>query len=114
MLRRGEGAGVIDAERILALAREPARVGADRGRDADRMVALAGRGSGPYAQTGPVAWSAARCVTQVQGTGVQVPEDAREAAEVCTGCPIRSGCFSTPEASAPARVRVWRKRVDDQ
>jgi hypothetical protein len=114
MLCRGEGAGVIDAERILALAREPARVGVDWGRDAGWMAALAGHRCGLYAPTGPVPWSAARCATRVQGTEVQVPQDAREAAEVCTSCPIRSGCFSVPEASAPARVRAWRKRVDDQ
>ncbi|MGW2877026.1 hypothetical protein ACWDBP_12185 [Streptomyces sp. NPDC001233] len=106
-LVRLEGAEVIDAERILELARQPARVGSGLRRDADRMTALAETGKKHGALARPVAWSAARCTSWARG-------DEHGAAKVCAACPIRQGCLAVPAAGAPARVRAWREHMDEQ
>ncbi|GHE11463.1 hypothetical protein [Streptomyces alanosinicus] len=98
---------MIDAERILELARQPARVGSDRQRDADRMTALAGAGKNHGTLSRPVAWSAARCTSWARSS-------EHAAAGVCAACPIRQDCLTVPAAGAPATVRAWRERMDEQ
>ncbi|MGG2460650.1 hypothetical protein ACO0M4_12665 [Streptomyces sp. RGM 3693] len=96
---------MIDVERILALAQQPARVSPSPERDAARMAALAGVESTPLAL---VAWSAARCAEGAHRATED--QDEEGAARVCATCPIQPDCFSVPEGSAPVVVRAWRER----
>ena len=104
---------MIDVDRILALAAQPARTGPGRGRDADRMAALAGLTGRREASARPVAWSAARCAEHGL-TALEVPDGGRAAGRVCRACPIRKECFAVPVSGAPPQVRAWRKHVDEQ
>ncbi|MBT2674694.1 hypothetical protein J7E95_28570 [Streptomyces sp. ISL-14] len=104
---------MIDVDRILALAAQPARAGSCRGRDADRMAALAGLAGRREAPARPVAWSAALCTEHLGRTGLEAPGD-RAAARVCGACPIRKECFAVPVSGAPPQVRAWRKQVNEQ
>ncbi|WP_411129719.1 hypothetical protein [Streptomyces sp. x-19] len=96
---------MVDVERILALAQQPARVRSSREGDAARLAALAGVESTPVTS---VTWSAARCVEGAHRAARDRQEG--DVAQTCAVCPIQQGCFSTPEASAPAAVRAWRDR----
>lgn len=104
---------MIDVDRILALAAQPARAGSDRGRDADRMAALAGLADRRDALARPVAWSAALCAEHGR-TELEGPGGERAAARVCRACPIRKECFTVPISGAPPQVRAWRKHADEQ
>ncbi|SHM51765.1 hypothetical protein SAMN05216268_111276 [Streptomyces yunnanensis] len=96
---------MVDVERILALAQQPARVRSSRERDAARLAALAGVESMPAT---PVAWSAARCVEGAHRAARD--RQKGDVAQTCAVCPIQQDCFSIPKASAPAAVRAWRDR----
>ncbi|MGX1909260.1 hypothetical protein ACWIID_10390 [Streptomyces phaeochromogenes] len=104
---------MIDVDRILALAAQPARAGLGRGRDADRMAALAGLAGRREASARPVAWSVALCAEHGL-TGLGVPDGDRAAVRLCGACPIRKECFAVPVSGAPPQVRAWRKHVDEQ
>lgn len=105
---------MIDVDRILALAAQPTRAGSGRGRDADRIAALAGLAGEHGASARPVAWSAARCNEHLNRTGLEVPGGDRAAARVCGACLIRKECFAVPLSGAPPQVRAWREQVDEQ
>ncbi|GAA3851707.1 hypothetical protein GCM10022403_098940 [Streptomyces coacervatus] len=104
---------MIDVDRILALAAQPTRTGSGRGRDADRMAALAGLAGRRKALARPVAWSAALCAEHAGGTGLKAPGGERAAARVCRACPIRKECFAVPVSGAPPQVRAWREQLDE-
>ncbi|MER6424013.1 hypothetical protein [Streptomyces sp. NPDC001137] len=104
---------MIDVDRILALAAQPARAESSRGRDADRMAALAGLAGRHEAPALPVAWSAALCTEHLGRTEPQAPGN-RAAVRVCGACPIRKECFAVPASGAPPQVRAWREQVDEQ
>lgn len=103
---------MIDVDRILALAAQPARAGSGRGRDADRMAALAGLAGRREVLARPVAWSAALCAEH--GPIALGAPDGDRAARVCGACPVRKECFAVPVSGAPPQVRAWRERVDEQ
>ncbi|MBK3575929.1 hypothetical protein JHN63_19330 [Streptomyces sp. MBT65] len=104
---------MIDVDRILALAAQPALTGSGRGRDADRMAALAGLTGRRDAPARPVAWSAARCTEHLGQTGLEAPGN-RAAVRMCRACPIHKECFAVPASGAPPQVQAWRERVDEQ
>lgn len=102
---------MIDPDRILALAQEPPHAGVSRGRDADRAKMLGGLGNTTSPMATPVAWSAARCTSDLYRADRDSADDRRSRAGVCGGCPIRHACFTAHLAGAPQGVREWRARV---
>ncbi|MGB8946515.1 MAG: hypothetical protein WCD21_40715 [Streptomyces sp.] len=106
---------MIDAQRIVALAKLPSPKGTGTGRDnsAEIARALSHLHREPDLTARPILWSSGLCAVQPleAGEGGELIA-AEDAVRVCGVCPIRQHCHTAVMAGAPVDVRRWRERAD--
>ncbi|MGX1668502.1 hypothetical protein [Streptomyces sp. NPDC055400] len=106
---------MIDAQRIVALAKlpSPKGTGTDQNNDVEIVRILSGLHYEPDRAARPVLWSQGLCAVQPlttsEGGALIAAEDA---VRVCAVCPIRQDCHTAVTAGAPIEVRRWRERAD--
>ena len=106
---------MIDAQRIVALAKlpSPKGTGTDHTDGAGIIRALTGLHCEPDQAARPILWSGGLCAIQPLETGDDgALITAGDAARVCFVCPTRSDCHAAALAGAPAEVQRWRERAN--
>ncbi|MEN8656309.1 hypothetical protein ABCR94_38495 [Streptomyces sp. 21So2-11] len=105
---------MIDAQRIVALAKlpSPKGTGTDQNDSIEIVRVLSGLHCELDQAAKPIRWSSGLCAMQPLESGADGALIAVEdAARVCAVCPIRSDCHAALTAGAPAGVCQWLERA---